>query len=141
MSFQDKGPAWSGSARCTFHADDVAASQDFRKQYEAMTNEAMTNEVSVSLRPALAEDRFRIHRWLADPEVAAAWGSPASALIAGLPDLKPPSISSPTTNGCASTSARSSRAARVASPDRRCSTQTEVSARIIRPPAAAAAGH
>jgi aminoglycoside 6'-N-acetyltransferase len=44
-----------------------------------MTKEAMTNEVSVSLRPALAEDRFRIHRWLADPKVAAAWGSPASA--------------------------------------------------------------
>jgi len=29
MSFQDKGPAWSGSARCTFHADDVAASAGF----------------------------------------------------------------------------------------------------------------
>src|SRR5467141_1692121 len=38
MSFQDKGPAWSGSARCTFHADDVAASQDFRKQYETRAN-------------------------------------------------------------------------------------------------------
>src|SRR5213083_1732060 len=38
MSFQDKGPAWSGSARCTFHADDVAASQNFREQYETRTN-------------------------------------------------------------------------------------------------------
>src|ERR671930_46216 len=38
MAFQDKGPAWSGSANCTFHADDTAASQNFRKQYETRTN-------------------------------------------------------------------------------------------------------
>ena len=38
MSFEDKGPALSGSATCSFHADDVAASQDFRKQYETRTN-------------------------------------------------------------------------------------------------------
>ena len=31
MSFEDKGPAQSGSASCTFHADDIAASLDFRK--------------------------------------------------------------------------------------------------------------
>ena len=39
----------------------------------------MTNEVAVSLRPALVEDRFRIRRWLADPEVHAWWGNRASA--------------------------------------------------------------
>ena len=30
----------------------------------------MTNDMPVSLRPALAEDRFRIRRWLAEPDVA-----------------------------------------------------------------------
>ena len=38
MSFEDKGPAHSGSATCSFHADDIAASRDFRKQYETLTN-------------------------------------------------------------------------------------------------------
>src|SRR5258708_36022803 len=38
MPFEDKGPALSGSASCTFHADDVAASQNFRKQYETRPN-------------------------------------------------------------------------------------------------------
>jgi hypothetical protein len=39
----------------------------------------MTSDVAVSLRPALAEDRFRIRRWLADPEIEAWWGNAASA--------------------------------------------------------------
>ncbi len=39
----------------------------------------MTDKSAVSLRPALAEDRFRIRRWLADPEVEAWWGNAASA--------------------------------------------------------------
>ena len=39
----------------------------------------MTSGVAVSLRPALPEDRFRIRRWLADPEVEAWWGNAASA--------------------------------------------------------------
>ncbi|HEY7085146.1 MAG TPA: GNAT family N-acetyltransferase [Hyphomicrobiaceae bacterium] len=39
----------------------------------------MTNEVAVRLRPAVPEDRFRIRRWLADPQIAAAWGNAASA--------------------------------------------------------------
>jgi len=39
----------------------------------------MTNEVAVSLRPALLEDRFRIRRWLADPGIDAGWGNAASA--------------------------------------------------------------
>ena len=38
MPFEDKGPALSGSASCTFHADGVAASQNFRKQYETRPN-------------------------------------------------------------------------------------------------------
>jgi RimJ/RimL family protein N-acetyltransferase len=38
----------------------------------------MTNEVAFRLRPALMQDRFRIRRWLADPEVAASWGNAAS---------------------------------------------------------------
>ena len=33
----------------------------------------------VTLRPATAEDRFRIRRWLAEPEVEAGWGNAASA--------------------------------------------------------------
>src|SRR5262249_58251063 len=45
MSFEDKGPAWSGSASCTFHADDVAASQNFRKQYETRPNVVKAGEM------------------------------------------------------------------------------------------------
>jgi aminoglycoside 6'-N-acetyltransferase len=39
----------------------------------------MMNKVAVSLRPVSAEDRFRIRRWLADPEIEAWWGNAASA--------------------------------------------------------------
>src|SRR5215470_5085253 len=45
MPFEDKGPALSGSATCSFHADDVAASQDFRKQYETRTNVVKAEEM------------------------------------------------------------------------------------------------
>src|SRR6266849_7772565 len=38
MTFQDKGPALSGSATCTFHGDDIAASQEFRKPYATLPN-------------------------------------------------------------------------------------------------------
>jgi hypothetical protein len=38
MLFQDKHPALSGSANCTFHADDIAGSQDFRKRYATLPN-------------------------------------------------------------------------------------------------------
>ena len=34
----DKGPSHSGSNTCTFHADDIAASEAFRKNYETRTN-------------------------------------------------------------------------------------------------------
>jgi RimJ/RimL family protein N-acetyltransferase len=34
---------------------------------------------NVSLRPATAKDRFRIRRWLAEPEIEAGWGNAASA--------------------------------------------------------------
>jgi aminoglycoside 6'-N-acetyltransferase len=37
------------------------------------------SECDIRLRPVMPEDRFRIRRWLADPEVAAWWGSAASA--------------------------------------------------------------
>ena len=45
MSFEDKAQAWSGSANCTFHADDVAASQNFRKQYETLANVVKAEEM------------------------------------------------------------------------------------------------
>jgi quercetin dioxygenase-like cupin family protein len=38
MSFEDKRAAHSGSNACTFRADAIAASQEFRKQYETRTN-------------------------------------------------------------------------------------------------------
>jgi len=38
MLFQDKDPALSGSASCTFHADDIAGSQDCRKRYATLPN-------------------------------------------------------------------------------------------------------
>ena len=34
MSFEDKDAALSGSATCSFHADDIAASQEFRKRWD-----------------------------------------------------------------------------------------------------------
>jgi aminoglycoside 6'-N-acetyltransferase len=37
------------------------------------------NIVAISLRPAKPEDRFRIRRWLAAPEVQAGWGNAGSA--------------------------------------------------------------
>ena len=36
--FEDKGPAHAGSSTCTFRAEDAAASQEFRKQYESRLN-------------------------------------------------------------------------------------------------------
>ena len=38
MSFEDKAQALSGSNTCSFHADDIAASEDFRKNYETRFN-------------------------------------------------------------------------------------------------------
>jgi aminoglycoside 6'-N-acetyltransferase len=35
--------------------------------------------LELSLRAALPEDRFRIRRWLADPDIATWWGNAASA--------------------------------------------------------------
>ena len=40
---------------------------------------AVERKAAVHLRPALPEDRFRMRRWLADPEVQAWWGNAASA--------------------------------------------------------------
>jgi RimJ/RimL family protein N-acetyltransferase len=37
------------------------------------------SDVTIHLRPATPEDRFRIRRWLADPEIEAWWGNAASA--------------------------------------------------------------
>src|ERR1700741_4307219 len=36
-------------------------------------------DTSITLRPATPEDRFRIRRWLAEPEIQAWWGNAASA--------------------------------------------------------------
>ena len=38
MSFEDKAQAFSGSNTCSFHADDIAASEEFRKNYETRFN-------------------------------------------------------------------------------------------------------
>ena len=38
FSFEDKKAALSGSASCSFHADDIAASKNFRAHYETLTN-------------------------------------------------------------------------------------------------------
>jgi RimJ/RimL family protein N-acetyltransferase len=40
---------------------------------------AVEKQIEIFLRPALPEDRFRMRRWLSDPEVQAWWGSAASA--------------------------------------------------------------
>jgi hypothetical protein len=38
MAFEDKAHALSGSSTCTFHADAIAASEEFRKSYESRLN-------------------------------------------------------------------------------------------------------
>jgi hypothetical protein len=38
MSFEDKAQALSGSNTCSFHADDIAASEEFRKNYATRFN-------------------------------------------------------------------------------------------------------
>jgi quercetin dioxygenase-like cupin family protein len=38
MSLADKAAALSGSSSCSFHADDIAASQAFRRRYETLRN-------------------------------------------------------------------------------------------------------
>lgn len=38
-----------------------------------------TSKPDIRLRPATPEDRFRIRRWLGEPEIAAWWGNAASA--------------------------------------------------------------
>jgi quercetin dioxygenase-like cupin family protein len=38
MVFQDRGPALSGSASCTFHADDIAGSQEIRNRNATLPN-------------------------------------------------------------------------------------------------------
>ena len=38
MPFEDKRAALSGTASCSFHADAIAASQNFRKRYETLAN-------------------------------------------------------------------------------------------------------
>jgi quercetin dioxygenase-like cupin family protein len=37
-TLEDKSPAHSGTNTCSFHADDIAASQAFRREYETRTN-------------------------------------------------------------------------------------------------------
>ena len=37
-TFEEKGPAHSGSQTCTFRTEDAAASQAFRKAYESLPN-------------------------------------------------------------------------------------------------------
>jgi RimJ/RimL family protein N-acetyltransferase len=37
------------------------------------------DDKAITLRPATPEDRFRIRRWLAEPEIQAWWGNAASA--------------------------------------------------------------
>ena len=43
--FQDRGPSLSGNKTCTFRADDVQASQDFRKAYESKLNVVLAEDM------------------------------------------------------------------------------------------------
>src|SRR5947209_17799268 len=45
MSFEDKAAAHSGSATCTFHADDIAASSEFRRDYATRPNVVQAEEM------------------------------------------------------------------------------------------------
>jgi len=44
-AFEEKGPAHSGSTRATFRADDAAASQAFRTEYETRPNVVSAEEM------------------------------------------------------------------------------------------------
>ena len=43
--FEEKGPAHSGAQTCSFRAEDVAASQEFRKAYETLLNVVTAEEM------------------------------------------------------------------------------------------------
>ena len=43
--FEEKGPAHSGASTCNFRAEDVAASQAFRQQYETRRNVVSAEEM------------------------------------------------------------------------------------------------
>jgi len=50
-TFDEKGPAHSGSNSCTFRAEDVAASQEFRQQYETRRNVVSAEEMPFEHSP------------------------------------------------------------------------------------------
>jgi quercetin dioxygenase-like cupin family protein len=50
-SIQDRAPAHSGSKTCSFRADDLAASQAFRKQYESLLNVVTAEEMPFERSP------------------------------------------------------------------------------------------
>jgi quercetin dioxygenase-like cupin family protein len=45
MPFEDKARALSGSASCTFHADDIKASREFRERYATLANVVTAEEM------------------------------------------------------------------------------------------------
>jgi len=45
MIFQDKERALSGSVSCTFHADDINASREFRERYATLPNVVTAEEM------------------------------------------------------------------------------------------------
>jgi RimJ/RimL family protein N-acetyltransferase len=46
---------------------------------KCFTEREVSDDVPLTLRPATSEDRFRIRRWLTEPEVVAGWGNAGSA--------------------------------------------------------------
>src|SRR5688500_10590094 len=44
-TFTDREPSLSGSKTCTFRADEVKASQEFRKAYESKTNVVLAEDM------------------------------------------------------------------------------------------------
>ena len=51
MALEDKRAAHSGSKTCTFHGDDIAASQQFRRDYETRSNVVAAEDMPWELSP------------------------------------------------------------------------------------------
>ena len=53
MPFDDKRAALSGTATCSFHADAITASKNFRERYATLPNVVKAEEMPWERSPAL----------------------------------------------------------------------------------------
>jgi hypothetical protein len=59
MTFEDKRAALSGSATCSFHADAIAASKNFRERYATLPNVVKAEEMPWERSPRRPDQASR----------------------------------------------------------------------------------